>query len=261
MHQQVFRVQAFADLAGVTVRALHHYDRLGLLRPKRTRTGYRLYGVRDLERVEQIVALKFLGLPLREITSVLARDGRPLRDVLRAQRRALEAARDRLERAVDAIADAERSVQPGQPLDPAIVRRIIEIIDMQDNRDAMRKYHSDEGWAEIERRRREMTVEQQHQTAEEGTRRWVALFKDIEAALGDDPTAASAQSLLDRWDALIDEFTRGHKEIAQGVARAWNDRPNWSPTMKQLSEPFADRRIWAFMERVRACRARRPEGP
>src|SRR5215471_6908589 len=110
VHQQLFRVQAFADLAGVTVRALHHYDRLGLLRPKRTRSGYRLYSVRDVERLEQIVALKFLGLPLREIRAVINRDGRPLTEVLRAQRRALEEKRRRLERAIGAIADAERSV-------------------------------------------------------------------------------------------------------------------------------------------------------
>jgi len=252
VHQQLFRVQAFADLAGVTVRALHHYDRLGLLRPKRTRAGYRLYGLRDLERLEQIVALKFLGLPLREIRAVLNRDGRPLSDVLRAQRRALEETRHRLDRAIDAIADAERSLQSGQALDPAIVRRIITIIDMQDNRDAMRKYHSDEGWAEIERRRRETA--DPRQAAEEGTRKWLALFKDVEAALGEDPEGANAQALLDRWDALVFEFTRGNAEVAKGAARAWNDRANWPAHMKRLAEPFSDRRIWAFIERVRECR-------
>jgi DNA-binding transcriptional MerR regulator len=60
-----YRAREFADLAGVTVRALHHYDRLAVLRPKRTESGYRLYSLRDLERLEQIVALKFLGLPLK----------------------------------------------------------------------------------------------------------------------------------------------------------------------------------------------------
>src|SRR5579871_3486402 len=104
---QVFRVRAFADLAGVTVRALHHYDRLGLLRPKRTRAGYRLYGLRDLERVEQIVALKLVGLPLTQIKRVLDRDARALPEVLRAQRCALEDKRRRLDRAIGAIADAE----------------------------------------------------------------------------------------------------------------------------------------------------------
>ena len=258
MHQQVFRIQAFADLAGVTVRALHHYDRLGLLRPKRTRSGYRMYGTRDLERLEQIVALKFLGLPLKAIKAALNRDGRPLPEVLRAQRRALEASRDRLDRAIAAIAEAEQSLTAGQPLDPAIVKRIITTIDMQDNRDAMRKYHSDEGWAELERRRRSMTPEQQR-AAGDGSRRWAALFTDVAAALDEDPAGPNAQALVDRWDALVFEFTRGNAHIAQGVSRAWADRANWPAGMKQVSEPFSDSRIWTFIRKARAAKAHSSE--
>jgi DNA-binding transcriptional MerR regulator len=51
----VYRVRAFAELAGVTVRALHHYDRLGLLKPRRTAAGYRVYTTADLPTLEQIV--------------------------------------------------------------------------------------------------------------------------------------------------------------------------------------------------------------
>jgi hypothetical protein len=56
---QTYRTREFAKLAGVTVRALHHYDRLGLLKPRRTPAGYRAYSTRDLEGLEQIVALKW----------------------------------------------------------------------------------------------------------------------------------------------------------------------------------------------------------
>jgi len=253
MLERVYRVQAFADLAGVTVRALHHYDRLALLRPKRTRGGYRLYGARELQRLEQIVALKFLGLPLKQIKTVLDREGRALTDVLRAQRRALEDKRRRLDDAIGAIADAEAAVQPGQPADPAAIRRIIEVIETQDNRQAMRRYYTDEELAELERRRRQMTPDDRA-AAEDGTRRWRLLFKDVEAVLDEDPAGPTAQALLDRWDGLVHEFTRGHAEIAQGVARAWNDRANWPPRMKRLSEEFSDRRIWEFIRRSRESR-------
>jgi len=59
-----YSVAELAELAGVTVKALHHYDRLGLLCPRRSNAGYRLYSSRDLERLEQIVALKAIGLSL-----------------------------------------------------------------------------------------------------------------------------------------------------------------------------------------------------
>ena len=49
-----YRVGAFAKLAGVTVRTLHHYDKVGLLHPRRDAGGYRAYTVRDLEMLESI---------------------------------------------------------------------------------------------------------------------------------------------------------------------------------------------------------------
>jgi hypothetical protein len=49
MAERTYRISEFALLAGVTVRALHHYDRLGLLKPRRTQTRYHVYSARDLE--------------------------------------------------------------------------------------------------------------------------------------------------------------------------------------------------------------------
>ena len=126
-----YRVAEFAGLAGVTVRALHHYDRLAVLRPKRTESGYRLYSLRDLERLEQIVALKFLGLPLKEIKTLLGREARRLPEVLRSQRLALEEKRRGLEQAIHAIEDAEQAIACGNPAGVQVLAKIIEVIEMQ----------------------------------------------------------------------------------------------------------------------------------
>src|SRR5579884_704937 len=103
---KTFQAQEFARLAGVTVRTLHHYDRLGLLNPRRTDAGYRLYRERDLERLEQIVALKFIGLPLKQIKSLLDRNPVGFSDALRIQRTALEDKRRLLDSAIHAIQQA-----------------------------------------------------------------------------------------------------------------------------------------------------------
>jgi len=90
-------------LTGVTVKALHHYDRLGLLKPRRTHAGYRLYTDADRERLEQIAAFKFIGLPLKQIKAMLdTRSSRTGAALLR-QRRLLEEQRQRLDRALKAI--------------------------------------------------------------------------------------------------------------------------------------------------------------
>ena len=82
----MLQAQQFAELAGVTVRTLHHYDRLGLLRARRTGSGYRVYRESDLDRLEQIVALKFVGLPLKRIKTLLDRDNLELAEALPRQR-------------------------------------------------------------------------------------------------------------------------------------------------------------------------------
>jgi MerR family transcriptional regulator, thiopeptide resistance regulator len=68
-----FSVSRVAQLAGVTVRTLHHYDDVGLLRPSgRTSGGYRRYDERDLERLRLILVYRELGFTLEEIRTILA---------------------------------------------------------------------------------------------------------------------------------------------------------------------------------------------
>ncbi|WP_419421349.1 MerR family transcriptional regulator (plasmid) [Legionella sp. D16C41] len=64
----------FAKLAQVSVRTLHHYDRIGLLKPSlRQSNNYRLYSERDLLRLQQIIALKFFGFELSQIKQLLTK--------------------------------------------------------------------------------------------------------------------------------------------------------------------------------------------
>jgi DNA-binding transcriptional MerR regulator len=75
-----------AQLAGVTVRTLHHYDEIGLLRPSgRTDSGYRLYAHDDLERLQEILVWRQLGFALPEIAALID-DSDPDRDRLSALR-------------------------------------------------------------------------------------------------------------------------------------------------------------------------------
>lgn len=245
-----YQVHEFAVLAGVTVRTLHHYDRMALLRPKRTDTGYRLYGIRDLERLEQIVALKFLGLPLKRIKNLLERDTRELCDVLPSQRRALEEKRRRLDQAIGAIRDAERIIRPGQQTDAAVLKKIIEVIEMQDNADFMNKYYSEEAQAKMAERRAEWNPELQ----EQATAAWTALFRDVEAALGEDPASEKAQALAARWRKLVESFTGGDAEVSAGLKKVWADRQNWPATLQQQAAPFMDPKVWEFIGKAMACR-------
>jgi DNA-binding transcriptional MerR regulator len=96
-------VREVAELAGVTVRALHHYDELGLLKPSgRSESGYRLYSHGDLLRLREIVAWRQLGFSLREVQELL---DEPDHDRAAALRRQRTLAQDQLAR-VAALVDA-----------------------------------------------------------------------------------------------------------------------------------------------------------
>src|SRR4051812_504813 len=86
-----YQVKEVAELVGVSVRALHYYDELGLLVPSgRTDAGYRLYDTDDLLRLQQILICRELGLPLEEIRRWLTDPSFDRKRALVAQRAALE---------------------------------------------------------------------------------------------------------------------------------------------------------------------------
>jgi DNA-binding transcriptional MerR regulator len=85
------KVGELARSTGLTVRTLHHYDEIGLLKPSgRSEAGYRLYSQRDVARLHGIQALRHLGLPLNDIGAMLDGEAVAPRMILEQQMNALE---------------------------------------------------------------------------------------------------------------------------------------------------------------------------
>ena len=117
-----YPVGAVARLAGVTVRALHHYDEIGLLEPSaRTAAGYRRYSPADLDRLHRILTYRELGFALPEIAKMLdAPPDRPidLAEHLRRQHLLLTERIDRLTRMATTITHALEAQMAGIDLTP-----------------------------------------------------------------------------------------------------------------------------------------------
>lgn len=93
-----YGVNALAKLSGVSVRTLHYYDEIGLLKPtNRTEAGYRFYGDQELLRLQQILFFRELGFPLKEITGLLEDPGFRMIDALESHRLALAARKKRID--------------------------------------------------------------------------------------------------------------------------------------------------------------------
>jgi DNA-binding transcriptional MerR regulator len=218
-----YKAREFAELAGVTVRALHHYDRIGLLKPQRSSSDYRLYSLVHLERLEQITALKFLGIPLKEIKTLLESSPLTLAESLYLQRKALIEKQDLITRAIQAIEAAEKLVGCGQGSDASVLRRIIEVIEMKPEENFMRKYYTDEAWA----RRSQLMREIPSETLERHREAWRQLFLKVESALDLDPAGETAQLLAREWVLLAEVFSGGDTGMKAAAIKAWKDHRSW----------------------------------
>ncbi|MDQ3602769.1 MAG: MerR family transcriptional regulator [Actinomycetota bacterium] len=99
-----YTVGKVAELSGVTIRTLHHYDEVGLLSPGgRSAAGYRIYEDSDLERLQRILFYRELGFTLDEISTIVDDPHTDALGHLRRQRKLLTGRIDRLSAMVDAI--------------------------------------------------------------------------------------------------------------------------------------------------------------
>jgi DNA-binding transcriptional MerR regulator len=243
--ERLYQASEFAELTGVTVRALHHYDRMGLLRPTgRTLAGYRLYGERDFARLQQVLTLKFIGLPLKEIKQLLERKTLDLAGVLGLQREILEARRRQVEMALQAVKRAEVAVAKSGGPDWEAFRKIVEVITMQQDYEWVKQYYTEEQLADLARRGTPEVLER-------GQREWQKLMAEVNEAVaeGVDPASERAQGLAARWSALIEEFTGGDPGIRENLKRLYADQANWPSTFQK---PFGDD-AGAFISRAQSA--------
>ena len=235
-----WRIGELAAATGVTVRALHHYDRLGLLTPReRTDSGYRLYGREELERLYAIVALRELGLSLAQIAGFLD-DPRPgierakLADVVERHLTAVEQrleAQQAIARRLGGLLDGLRSSQQ-----PSIseVRAILEAIAMHD------KYYTPEQLAELEKRKNELGPE----GMERAQRDWQELIAAVaaEKEKGTAPTDPAMKPLVEKWQSLIAAFTGGDPEMLVSLKKMYE-----SEGPQQASRGMVDPEMMGFM--------------
>jgi DNA-binding transcriptional MerR regulator len=222
-----YKASEFARLTGVTVRTLHHYDRLGLLKPSgHTAAGYRLYGERDFARLQQIVILKFIGFPLNQIKEILDRDSLPLSSALRLQRNILAEKRRQLDLAVKAIEKVERALASNGEPDWESFADIMEALNMQNDMEWVKKYYTEE-------QLQSLAARWSPELQEKASRDWAQLIKEVEDSLGEDPASEKVQALAARWAELIEAFTGGDPGIEQSLRNLYADQSNWPSTFEK----------------------------
>lgn len=97
-------VKEISDLTGISVRTLHYYDEIGLLKPTdKSEAGYRLYDDKALETLQQILFFREFDIPLKEIKAVMESSALERNQILKMQRKMLIAKKERMERLIVSI--------------------------------------------------------------------------------------------------------------------------------------------------------------
>lgn len=217
---QALKVGELAKRTGLTVRTLHHYDEIGLLKPSQhTDAGYRLYTAADVARLQQVLSLRQLGFSLEEVRDCLDRpDFSPL-EVIRLHvarlREQIELQRKLCER-LDALAEHFRKAGD---VSADEFLYTIEVMTMLEN------YYTPEQM-EFFRKRHEADPEGTAELTRQGTADWNALLADYKAEMdkGTDPADPRAQVLDSRRRALVSVFSGGDPAIEQNLKRMWMEQ-------------------------------------
>src|SRR5262245_36635051 len=195
MQFKAMKVGELARRTGLTVRTLHHYDAIGLLKPSlHTEAGHRLYTSADVSRLQQVVSLRRLGFSLDEVRECLQRpDFSPLavidmhlarlREEIRLQRMLCE----RLE-GVAALFRAAGEVSADE---------FLETIEAMTTMD---KLYAPEQIKQFEAAGKAVGPDE-IKAVEQG---WSALLPELRANLHLDPASPEAQALLKRWEQLTE---------------------------------------------------------
>lgn len=222
VRDEPLKVGELAKRTGVSVRTLHHYEEIGLLEPtERTSAGHRLYGVEAIERLQQILSLRQLGLSLEEVGEALDRpDFEPAR-LLRWQ---LARLGERLREIAGLVERLERLASRYERGERVPVGEFLEAIERMK---MVEEYYTPEQMAQLERRREEVG-EDRIREVEEG---WKDLAARVNEAIerGLDAESDSARELAREWRDLTREtmagFTGGDPGLTASVTRLWKERP------------------------------------
>ena len=144
------QIKEFSLLTGVSVRTLHYYDEIGLLKPSYVdeQNGYRFYNETSLERMQEILFYRELDFPLKSIAKIFASTNYDKQNAIAKQKQLLTLKKERLERLIAALEQAEK----GEITMSAFDNSEYEIARQQYDNEANQRYGSTDAYKESQKK-------------------------------------------------------------------------------------------------------------
>jgi MerR family transcriptional regulator, multidrug-efflux activator len=237
----VYKVKQVAELSGVSVRTLHHYDRIGLLVPESTTpAGYRLYTKQDLERLQQILFFREMDFTLQEIKDILNRSDFDRKESLNKHRESLLTKKKRLEEMIATVDRTIIALQGGEKMSDKDMFQGFDISEIE----AHQKKYSEEA----KKKYGKETVENvEKRTSAYSSEDWGTIqtktediYKRVIARMDHGPEDSEVQQAVADWRQLItDNFYDCTIDIFRGLGDLYVDDPRFTKNIDKYQEGLA----------------------
>lgn len=219
-----YRIKEAADIAGISVRTLHHYDQFGLLKPaKADSNGYRQYSDEDLERLHQILFFKELGFSLQQTKEILNSPHFDRKTALLDHQKLLTKKRERLNQIIQSVETIIQSMEGRVAMSKKEIFKVFDTSEIEKHRkqyeeEARAKYGESEAYKESEKRTSQYSKEQWEGVAEKGNE----LFQKIAERMEFGPSDSAVQQMIGAYRQFItDSFYTCTLEIFQGLGELY----------------------------------------
>jgi DNA-binding transcriptional MerR regulator len=235
-----FTVGELAKLTGLTVRTLHHYDEIGLVRPSgRSEAGYRLYADEDVLRLQRVLLYRELGLPLDQIAAVLDDPGESARASLLSHREVLVQKRARLDAMLAALDAALRHEEGSKPMQADDVKSMFEGFDPDPYaEEAEQRWGHTDAYKESKRRTKQYGRAEWDAIRREGERvyeRFAELMRE-----GAPPADARVRGVVEAHRLHIDRwFYPCSPEMQCGLAELYVGDPRFQANIDKIAPGLA----------------------
>jgi len=224
-------VHEVSELTGVSVWALHHYDKLGLLKPAAvTEAGYRLYDEGSLVRLQSILLFRELQFPLKDIGAILDSPSFDRNKALDQQIRLLELQKEHMENLIDLAKGIKgMGVKPLTDFKAFDTRKIDEYA-----RQAKASWGQTPEWKEYEQKSKGRTKEQTAAISEG----MMDIFRAFGAIRDEDPASEEAQALVSRLQSYITEhFYTCSDQILLGLSKMYGGGGSMTENIDTVGGP------------------------
>jgi len=231
-----YTVKQLAELAGVSVRTLHHYDRIGLLTPReRTGAGYRLYGEDELYRLQQILFYRELGYSLKDTGDILSDPGFDLVRSLEFQKGQIQKQQARVLKLIGTI---DKTIVELKRKDRMLSNEELYEGLPREKAEAYRK-EAIERWgdevADSENRLRQMSKEELRQLKAKGDE----ITRKIAALMNLGPADSIVQKAIAEHFEYLHAFYPVSTERYRGLGRLYVEDERFTATFEQYKAGLA----------------------